>query len=162
MAKKARRRHARQLPPPSLTARTVAAIKRNPLKFWMTVGGALAVIVPAYKGLEWIDDHTDSIQLASHPFVYDHLGVIDKKAMTYAVENQKLLHDLQATSRQQQIDTANGKMESTVNDIKKWELELSKAKDQMTIDLITKQIEALKNTQARLTDQLTTLHKAKN
>jgi hypothetical protein len=90
------------------------------------------------------------------------LGVIDKKAMTYAVENQKLLHDLQATSRQQQIDTANGKMESTVNDIKKWELELSKAKDQMTIDLITKQIEALKNTQARLTDQLTTLHKTKN
>jgi uncharacterized coiled-coil protein SlyX len=48
-----------------------------------------------------------------------------------------------------------------VNDIKKWELELSKAKDQLTIDLISKQIEALKNTQDRLTNQLKTLHEAK-
>jgi hypothetical protein len=138
-----------------------ASFARHPITFWMTVAGALAVIVPAMSGLDWLDKHTDAWQPASHPFVYDRVGTVEKKAMTYATENQKLLIDLQKQTREQQIDTANGKLESTVNDIKKWELELSKAKDQLTIDLITKQIEALKNTQDRLTNQLKTLHEAK-
>lgn len=154
-------RRRRRTTPRSLHSRMAASFARHPIRFWMTVAGALAVIAPAMTGVDWLDKHTDWLQFASHPFVYNQVGVVEKKATTYATENQKLLLDLQKQTREQQIDTANGKLETTVNDIKKWELELSKAKDQLTIDLITKQIEALKNTQDRLTNQLKTLHEAK-
>jgi hypothetical protein len=146
-----RHHRRRPPPPPSFFGRIVDAIKRNPIKFWMTVGGALAVIVPAVKGIQYLDEVTDPWQPASHPFVYKHVGDVDKKAEAIGTQNQTILRELQ-------IDTARGKREATLNDIKKWQLELEKpGVDQTLKGFIQQQIDTLAATRDKLDAQIKTL-----
>lgn len=58
-----------------------------------------------------------------------------------------------------QLDLANGKRESTVNDIAKWQLELNKTKDPSSLDIINKQLHLLQNTKQKLDKQIEVLEK---
>ena len=143
-----RRRHR---PPPSYFWRLVALIRRNPIKSATTAVVILGGIVPAVKGVQYIDEWSDPWQPARHAFVYDRVGVVDKKAETIGTQNQVILRDLQ-------IDTANGKRTATINDIKKWQLELEKPGIDPTLkNFIQQQIDALTATKDKLDAQLKTL-----
>jgi hypothetical protein len=108
------------------------------------------------KGIQYIDDATDPWQPARHAFVYDKVGIVDKKAETIGTQNQSILRDLQ-------IDTANGKRTATINDIKKWQLELEKpGVDQTLKGFIQQQIDALTATRDKLDAQLRTLTEIKS
>jgi hypothetical protein len=110
----------------------------------------LGGIVPAVKGIQYLDDATDPWQPARHAFVYDKVGIVDKKAETIGTQNQSILRDLQ-------IDTANGKRTATINDIKKWQLELEKPGDATIKEFIKAQIDTLTATRDKLDAQLKTL-----
>jgi hypothetical protein len=145
----------RRRPPPSYWWRFVALIRRNPVKSLTAVLVVLGGIVPAVKGIQYLDDATDEWQLARHSFVYDKVGSVDKKAEAIGTQNQNILRDLQ-------IDTASGKRAATVNELKRWQVELEKpGHDQRTTDLITQQIDALQTTRDRLDAQLKTLNTIK-
>jgi hypothetical protein len=117
----------------------------------MSVAGALAVIVPAVKGLQYLDEVTDPWQPASHPFVYKHVGDVDKKAEAIGTQNTAILRELQ-------IDTARGKREATLNDIKKWQLEMEKPGiDGNLKEFIKQQIDTLTATRDKLDNQIKTL-----
>lgn len=149
--------HRRRTPtlPPSLPARVVALIKRNPVKSVTAILVILGGIVPAVKGLQYIDSATDEWQLARHAFVYEKVGSVDKKAESIGTQNQTILRDLQ-------IDTANGKRTATINDIKKWQLELEKPGiDSSLKEFIQQQIVALTATKDKLDAQLKTLNAIK-
>jgi predicted negative regulator of RcsB-dependent stress response len=132
-------------------ARAVAAIKRNPVKSATAVLVLLGALVPAWKGIEWLDTETDPWQPARHVFVYEQVGAVSKKAAVLGEQNQNILRDLQ-------VDTANGKLDATTNELKRWQVELAKpGNDQRTVDLITQRISALQATKDKLDAQLKTL-----
>ena len=113
----------------------------------MVLGG----IVPAVKGIQYLDEVTDQWQPASHPFVYKHVGDVDKKAEAIGTQNTAILRELQ-------IDTAKGKREATLNDIKKWQLEMEKPGiDGNLKEFIKQQIDTLTSTRDKLDAQIKTL-----
>lgn len=65
---------------------------------------------------------------------------------------------LPTTVRDLQLEAAEGKLTATKNDQVKWEVELRKTKDQVTRDLINKQMRELENTRGRLEQQIKTLN----
>ena len=69
-------------------------IKRNPVKSLTAALVVLGGIVPAVKGIQYLDEATDSWQPASHPFVYKHVGDVDKKAETIGTQNTAILREL--------------------------------------------------------------------
>lgn len=58
-----------------------------------------------------------------------------------------------------QIEQAVGKRDVVVNDVAKWNLELSKITDDSTKDLISRQIRTLNETKTKLDRQIDTLNK---
>lgn len=139
--------------PLSRGRKIIRLIKRNPLKTIGLIAPLVVIlggIVPAVTGLGWLDKATDPWHPALHWWVYEQVDKVDQKVQGLGSQNQGILRDLQ-------IDTANGKLSSTNNDIKKWQLELSKAQEEDSKELITKQIDALQTTKAKLEAQLNTL-----
>ena len=105
-------------------------------------------------GLNYIDNRVEPWYLAWHWWTRDLVKTVEDKIDTQDHKTSSILRDIQ-------VDTANGKLASTVNDIKKWQLELKKATDQNSVDLITQQIEALEDTKSKLDTQLKVLNKIK-
>ena len=64
-----------------------------------------------------------------------------------------------ATLRAIQLDQAVGKRDSTANDLAKWTLELNKAPDETSKELIGRQIKTLQNTKSALDNQINTLNR---
>jgi hypothetical protein len=154
--------------PRTLYGKTVAAIKHNPIKAATAVLVFFGAIYPAVKGIDWLNEATDTWQLATHPFVYYQIGVLDKKvgvvdAKVGAVdakvgsigsENQGILRDVQ-------IDIANGKLTASNNNIAKWQFELGKATTPLEKQLIAKSLQDEQDTKSRLESQLKTLKTVK-
>jgi prefoldin subunit 5 len=115
------------------------------------------VAVPSlWASVEFLDKATDDIQFARHVYVNGRVDTVAKKAETLGEQNQNILRDLQ-------IDTANGKRTATINDIKKWQLELDKpGVDQTLKGFIQQQIDALSATKDKLDAQLRTLTEIKS
>lgn len=151
----ARRPPPRRRPPRgSFASRTFAIVKRNPIKSITAALVLVGSIPAAMGGITYLDARAEPLYLAMHWWVRDIVGSVEKKIDTSDLKTTAILRDLQ-------IDTADGKRASTINDIKKWQLELTKAPDQASVDNITQQIETLQDTKSKLDGQINTLRAIK-
>jgi hypothetical protein len=145
-----RRRRRPPPPPPSYFERAVAWIKRNKTVTTFIIGSFVAV-PSLWASVEFLDKVTDDIQFARHVYVNGRVDTVAKKAEILGEQNQNILRDLQ-------VDTANGKLDATTNELKRWQVELAKpGNDQRTIDLITQRINVLTATKDKIDAQLKTL-----
>ena len=104
----------------------------------VAVAKALPVVepyAPAHRAYVR-EQHDDTVQIAQ----------------SAAKENQAILRDLQ-------VEAAEGKLAATTNDLAKWNLELNKAADESTKDIIRRQINTLEATKRKLEAQINTLNR---
>ena len=83
---------------------------------------------------------------------WDNFGWWKPASVWYVNERVKPLSSIQ-------LDLANGKREATVNDLAKWQLELTKTKDPSSLEIINKQLHLLQATKNKLDKQIEALEK---
>lgn len=92
------------------------------------------------------------VAMGSAAATWDSFGWWKPASVWYVNEKVKPLSAIQ-------LDLANGKRESTVNDLAKWQLELTKTKDPASLEIINKQLHLLQDTKHKLDKQIETLEK---
>lgn len=92
------------------------------------------------------------VAMGSAAATWDSFGWWKPASVWYVNEKVKPLSAIQ-------LDLANGKRESTENDLAKWQLELTKTKDPVSLEIIHKQINTLSSTRDKLDKQIETLEK---
>ena len=122
------------------------------LASWGTAIGALAgAIVACAKSWEYLEPYW----FATHAYVGEQLDTVttDMKAADSRTN---------FTLRDMQIDFAKGKLESTANEIAKWQLELGKQDNNETAkNLINDRLRSLTDTRENLNRQIRSIERAK-
>jgi len=90
--------------------------------------------------------------MGSAAATWDSFGWWKPASVWYVNERVKPLSAIQ-------LDLANGKRESTENDLAKWQLEMTKTKDPASLEIINKQLNTLKSTKEKLDHQIDLLEK---
>lgn len=134
----------------SFQARMWAMIKRNPVKAILTVLGVLGAYPSGLAGAKLIQAQAEPSWYASHGWVRDYFDENTKPIVAAQAGDRSILRDVQ-------IDLANRSKRDETNNLAKWTVERDKAKDQLTIDLIDKQIQESKDSLDALTKQLNVL-----
>ncbi len=99
-------------------------------------------------------DYAEPGWYASHGWVRDLFDAKIRPVTVSQNDDRKILRDIQ-------IDTANRAKRDEVNNLAKYTIERDKVKDNFTLDLIDKQIDASKDSLRALDDQLKTLKELK-
>ncbi len=123
----------------SLIKWPLALARRNPIT---TAASLFAIFIGVPGAVASYEKYVEPRLLASHLYVRDQVAQAD---------TLKVLRDLQ-------VESAEGKREATINDIAKWNLEMSKAHDNNAKELIQKQINTLDATRQKLEAQIRTLN----
>ncbi|HEY6019236.1 MAG TPA: hypothetical protein VIY48_04845 [Candidatus Paceibacterota bacterium] len=92
------------------------------------------------------------VAMGSAAATWDSFGWWKPASVWYVNERVKPLSAIQ-------LDLANGKRESTVNDLAKWQLELNKTKDPASLEIISRQLNLLEATKHRLDKQIEELER---
>lgn len=92
------------------------------------------------------------VAMGSAAATWDSFGWWKPASVWYVNERVKPLSAIQ-------LDLANGKRESTVNDLAKWQLELNKTKDPASLEIINRQLNLLEATKHRLDKQIEELER---
>lgn len=93
------------------------------------------------------------VAMGSAAATWDSFGWWKPASVWYVNDKVKPLSSIQ-------LDLANGKREATVNDIAKWQLELTKTKDPSSLEIINKQLHLLGATKQKLDKQIEVLEKS--
>lgn len=92
------------------------------------------------------------VAVGSAAATWDSFGWWKPASVWYVNEKVKPLSAIQ-------LDLANGKRESTVNDLAKWQLELTKTKDPASLEIINRQLNLLQDTKHKLDKQIEILER---
>lgn len=92
------------------------------------------------------------VAMGSAAATWDSFGWWKPASVWYVNEKVKPLSSIQ-------LDLANGKREATVNDLAKWQLELTKTKDPSSLEIINKQLHLLQATKNKLDKQIEVLER---
>lgn len=92
------------------------------------------------------------VAMGSAAATWDSFGWWKPASVHYVNERVKPLSGIQ-------LDLANGKRETTQNDIAKWQLELTKTKDPTSLEIINRQLQLLQSTKQKLDKQIEVLEK---
>lgn len=92
------------------------------------------------------------------PFWFAHRGYVRDYTMLASDKTNAAQSDSRKIIRDLQVESAEGKRDQTEDSILKWKIELAKASDVQTIQMISKQISTLENTKSKLVNQIDTLN----
>lgn len=112
------------------------------------IAGAITAAASAYVVIE-------PVMPALRYYVRDLVRDVIHTAQDTAKDNGRILRDLQ-------IEQAEGKRDATINDIAKWQIELAKALDDNSKEIIMRQLKSLDAARRNLEAQIDTLSRSRS
>lgn len=117
----------------------------------MWVSGVVAAISGGIVGGAKAWPLVEPYFLAHRGYVRDYTTQISDKANAGQEDSRRVIRDLQ-------IEQAEGKRDQADDSLLKWRVELGKASDAQTVQLIAKQITTLETMKSKLVNQIQTLN----
>ncbi len=122
----------------------------NMLNRWSL--SSLALVATIVGGIVAAWPFIEPYMAATRGYARDLIEVHSGQVKLAQSKTEMQLHSLQ-------VDTANGKLDQTNNDLFKAQLELKKAADPSTQEFITNQINKLQSTKSAIESQIRTLNR---